>query len=572
MCGTWVLGTMLWLLWPVLGTAFVADDISNSQRSAGLAAANESLIDFTIRLTRQWMTNEGRFFPVSVFENALLFDTIHSRFLYKLLQVFMVSLLVSVMALFVWLMTHRRDIALLTMSFFCVAIQVRFWYDPTISFGVLLPSTGIKALAALCCVVVALRREKRWESNALFGFAAVLWLLALMQYEIVLLLSVVALFAVLHESSAVWSRRVTALLSIGLPSLIFVLISRIIRSGVTASPAYETNLAIADVARALKYQILGAVPLSVPFSGVDDRSGVGTAITDLSNIQIGICIGAVGAIAYLVCSLNCPPFKTRMFLLATAISFFTLPAVPTSLSVRWQTELGPGHSYLPVMLQYLGTAVMLLFVTIEIKAIVQRLTNGSKTYRRLGISAVAIIIGMLSISIVVTNRAGIEYTRDSYAGFKTDREIFEAATKRGLLEDSLSNGILLSSTYDPALWLNREYISWLGGPVVKSFGRPKEMFACQSTGEEQCSMKNGALLILEHTKGERATVAVVTLKNWWTVPSNQDDVLRVTAISSRREDLLCGQSEAEFLSGWWTTKCLTIDEALLQKIQSHYAS
>jgi hypothetical protein len=64
----------------------------------------------------------------------------------------------------------------------------------------------------------------------------------------------------------------------------------------------------------------------------------------------------------------------------------------------------------------------------------------------------------------------------------------------------------------------------------------------------------------------------VTLKNWWTVPSNQDDVLRVTAISTRREDLLCGQAEAEYRSGWWTTRCLVLDEILLQKIQSQYAS
>jgi len=73
-----VIGMLMRLLWAVLGTPYVADDIPNSQRSAGLAAARESLIDFTFRLTRQWMKNEGRFFPVSVFENSLLFYTVHS--------------------------------------------------------------------------------------------------------------------------------------------------------------------------------------------------------------------------------------------------------------------------------------------------------------------------------------------------------------------------------------------------------------------------------------------------------------------------------------------------------------
>lgn len=564
--------TLIWLLWPVLGTPFLADDIANSQRSAGLAAANESLFEFTIRLTHQWIRNEGRFFPVSVFENVLVFDTVHSRFVYKLLEITMVCLLAFSLALLVWLMTRRWALAVLSFFFFCVALQVRYWYDPTISFGVLLPSTGIKALGALCCVVLAMRREKKWEFYSLLAISASLWFLALMQYEIVLLLGVIAFFIVLHENSVAWQRRLTAFLSIAMPSAVFLLISRMIRSGVTASPAYETNFRIVDVARALKFQLLGAVPLSVPFSQVDKRVGVIGATANLSIAHIGFSITTIGAIAYVICQLDYPPLRTRLFLIATAIALFILPAVPTTLSVRWQNELGPGHAYLPVMLQYLGTALLLLAISIEIKECTQRIIRALHQNRRLLTTLVATGIALASVCTIYTNRAGIEYTSDSYIGFRIDREIFEAATKQGLLNSSLANGVLLSPNYDPSLWMNRDYVTWLGGPSIARFGRPKDLVACQAAADRECLKLIGGMLIVDHTKDGSATALVATLQNWWTVPTAVNEIRSISAIAGRREDLLCGQSEAVFRDDWWTTSCSMIDEILLQKIQAQYTS
>jgi hypothetical protein len=571
-CATWVFGTLFWLLWPILDSAYIADDIPNSQRSAGLKAANETLIDFTFRLTRQWMKNEGRFFPVSVFENALIFNTVHSRFLYKLLELLAAAVLASCLAVFVQLIARNWKVTLLTVTAFCVALQVRFWYDPTISFGLLLPSTGIKALVALCLIVAGIRSHKRGITVCTFTSASILWSLALMQYEIVLLLGSIVILIALHEVQYSYRKRLAGVLAIISPSIVFLIISRVIRSGIVASPAYATNLDIGAVSRALKYQLLGGVPLSVPMSGVDERSGVWNTVRTLSIVEILIACIAIIVMIFLLKSLEKLATRTRITIFVSGLALFILPAVPTSLSVRWQSELGPGHAYLPIMLQYLGTALLLVTATTETMYALRILRSRmGRTFEPL-VLVTAFVLSILSVVTICTNRSGIVYTNYSYVGFKIDREIFEGATRLGLLSNSLTDGVLLSATHDPALWVNREYVSWLGGPLIRSFGRPQEMISCRVSGAQECQMSNGGLYIIEHNDFGEVTAAFVTVKDWWKSPTTTKDVKSVSAISKQRENLLCGSEDARKISGWWLSDCSLIDEIMFQKIKAQYAS
>jgi hypothetical protein len=571
-CTAAVIGMLLWLLWPVLGTPYVADDIPNSQRSAGLVATRESLIDFTFRLTRQWINNEGRFFPVSVFENAFLFHTVHSRFLYKSLQLTFVMLLACSLAALVQLLTRNWRLALLAIVFFGAALQVRFWYDPTISFGLLLPSTGIKALFALCFVVLGVRSKKTINTVLYLGAAALLWCLALMQYEVVILLSSIAVLIGIHENGATRLKRILGALSLIMPSVFFLLISRLIRSGVVASPAYATNLDLSIVFRTLKYQVLGAIPLSVPYSRIDKRLAVGGSIAHLSLLQILFCIVMIAVVAYIIWGITYPTFRTRFLLLSSGIIFLILPAVPTSLSVRWQSEVGPGHAYLPVMLQYLGASLLLILITVESKNAAAYIFRKKSALASVGVVFIAFLMGMLSVLTICTNRTGIEYTSTSFSGFRVDREIFEAAVRRNLIPDSLADGVLMSATYDPALWVNREYVSWLGGPVLSALGKPQSLISCRAAQDKKCQKKNGALFFLEHSSSGAATAVFSVLQNWWEPPTKAEDLLDLRAISKEREALLCGKAQAQKQDNWWVGECLVDDGAILEKIKTQYAS
>ena len=120
--------------------------------------------------------------------------------------------------------------------------------------------------------------------------------------------------------------------------------------------------------------------------------------------------------------------------------------------------------------------------------------------------------------------------------------------------------------------MNKEYVTWLGGPSINSFGRPQQMISCRQVGEDDCQIQNGGMILVKRAQSNRATAVVLTLRNWWITPKTLDEIESVQAISSRREELLCGKSEARYQSGWWITKCSTVDDVLFQNIQSEFAS
>ena len=119
--GVWIVALLLAIiacfaiLWPVLSTPFYADDIFNSQHSAHIAASDQSVWSYSASGVRQWMDNEGRFFPVSSIEGVFLFDTVHDRGLYKVIQVATTFIAAALLAVFIAVLTRDRRLGLLAL-------------------------------------------------------------------------------------------------------------------------------------------------------------------------------------------------------------------------------------------------------------------------------------------------------------------------------------------------------------------------------------------------------------------------------------------------------------------------
>ena len=72
---------------PVLRTPFWGDDEPNSQRAATLSYFQMRALRYVWNSTSDWIRSEGRFFPVSAFENVFIFTNVGSRWSYKLISV-----------------------------------------------------------------------------------------------------------------------------------------------------------------------------------------------------------------------------------------------------------------------------------------------------------------------------------------------------------------------------------------------------------------------------------------------------------------------------------------------------
>ena len=553
---------LLWLLIPIFGSPYLADDIPNSQRPAFLSIENESIWAFTLRLTRQWIHNEGRFFPVSVFENSLVFTVFHERWMYKSLQVVSVLLLAAAFGWLIRIVARDKFIAALAIVLFGASLQVRTWYDPTLSFGILLPSTGIKVLLALSLMVLGIRTTKSKSRSLYLSGAGILWLLALMQYEVVITLGVVALLLAILEVDSGRRRQALGFSSILVPSLIFFAISRYFRNGITASPAYQTNFHIPTVFKTLRYQIEGAVPLTVPYSRVDGRLALGGSISNMSIVQTLVLLMVSALIILYLLRMRQLTIPTRFVLFISGCCLLVLPAIPTSLSVRWQTEVGPGHAYLPVMLQYLGTSLVLLVVILEANELISRLKDIQ--LKKLLFTVFTIVVSTSTVVVVATNRKGIEYTVNSSMGFRTDREVFEAAAKLGIFDIVSADTTLVSNQANEVMWTNKTYLNWLGGPAVSAFVTPTQLKECRANDDENCLKRVGGIYDVSQTVKGSTRATVVALSG-----SNE---LEIRTISRERESLPCGIENSVKNQGWWVTSCTAGTLSVSEDFQLEYLS
>lgn len=519
----------LWLLLPVIRSGYLADDIPNSQRSAWLIEAHEGVWSYTVRLTRQWMTNEGRFFPVSVLENTLLFDLVHSRFLYKSMQIGAVVLVISLLVTFLKRLTGRgwRFPTLCGLGVLC-AVQIRTWYDPIISFGLLLPSATAKILIALILVCVGIESKRSMMVFVAFLGAAILWFAALLQYEVVLLLGWIPLgIAYLRPGSTI-GRRIAAVSSIAIPSLIVVAISRIVRAGVIPSPAYETNLQFGTVLRTLKFQATGAFPFATLNPSIDGRPGPLESLRSISVFGWLIVLSALVLFVFLIRGMGELEPRIRLVLVAIGTSFWLFPAVPTSMSVRWQSELGPGKAYLPVFLGYIGVGV-LLAVGLEFAfSSLRRIELSGWAVRVLTVPVAAVLVLCLAV-----NHAGFNHVVNSYSGFRTDRELFENAARDGLFDHINTGSVILSEAADPNMWVNPVYLNWLGGPSGTVIVRPEETQVCAADGPQWCQFPTYYFLTQAGAGADQA-LFVVEVASPPSQPTKWEDVRSIRGTGSRR--------------------------------------
>jgi hypothetical protein len=265
-------------------------------------------------------------------------------------------------------------------------------------------------------------------------------------------------------------------------------------------------------------------------------------------------------IIHILRNLSALNWRQRGILTIMGLSFWVFPAVPTALSVRWQGELGRGNAYLPVFIQIIGVAFIGALVVETMTSVSKALTH----FPRLRI-CVAGTLSLALTTVVIVNHAGANFAVNFYAGFRTDRELFETAVQSGLMNEVHDGATILSPLSDQNLWTNGVYVWWLGGPKGLNFVKPEEASTCSSQSVAWCSDSTSFTLVQAVVEDQPALV-LLKVRGIPQLETNWDDVVDAWVYSRARPDSSC-RSESKSHNGsasvWECAPSLALGHTLL---------
>ncbi len=515
-------------LFPIAFSGLSGDDIPNSMRSASLQANDWTRWEFIKLLVAQWKTNEGRFFPISTIESVFLFDFIHSVFVYKLLQLLATVVLLTVAAVFTKTIVGTWRLFPLTLFVLLSCIQTRNWYDPTLSFALLLQSVQIKILLCLC----ALYGFVHGKSNKEFWFlgaSVTLWVAALLQYEVVITLFP-ALLILIFFSPRNHYRKLTGFVFLGLPTVLYLWYVSRLRAGVPASPAYTFKTDLGDASLTYLKQLSGGIPFSAL---IWSRGAVSlpTAVSGISFLLLFLLTATICLAVTYRSTLANVPTRCTLMLLAIGFNFVLGPALTTAVSARWQTEVEWGLSYLSVSFTYTGVA----FIALSFLMMSARWSVTRPMLFTIFLNLYLVFFALSAISNQALLRENVRATELS----KNQRHLFVSAVKEGFLSEVPDGSVIVYPLYDENFWINEYFTEWLGGPEGIEFVKSPEEAAnsCISIHNLKECKATYSLDYVSTTKSQD-TLSLVKVETGTNIPRSEHWYFGLS-LDSQKLDTIC---------------------------------
>ncbi len=447
-------------LFPIALSGLSGDDIPNSMRSAHLQINGWTPWEYINLLVTQWKTREGRFFPIANFENVFLFDLIHSVFLYKLLQLFATVFLLVLAAALVTKIVGSRMFFPLALFVLVSCVQTRNWYDPTLSFGLLLQSVQIKTLACLYTLCRLFQtRGGKWLWY--LGSCVALWVLALLQYEVVVTLfpTLVILIIFLPADRL---RKATSFVTLFLSTAFYLWYVFRVRAGINTSPAYTINTDLGVVFLTYVKQLSGGMP----FSAIVWARGSDSFLVSMSELPF---LYLLLLSATMVLAVRCRSYlvevssQRAVILLVIGLNFVLGPALTTAISVRWQNEVQWGLSYLSVAFTYTGAA----FIALSILIMVSKVSRARPLLFTILMSLFIFLFGLSAISNHNLLENNVSKTKIS----RERRDLYESAIRKNFFAEVPDESVIIYPSFDENYWVNDYFTEWLGGPKRLIFVR-----------------------------------------------------------------------------------------------------
>ena len=437
--GWW--GYLLVFLWcvynlsPLLTTGFIGDDAYNSQIRGNVIQANFGIWEKYIGEIVGWVTDAGRFFPLSWYTYPFYYYLGDNPLVLKVIVANVISISVVLFSLFVKRQVGSLSSGVMVGLVVPLLFQFRLWHDPILSFTFLVPLLFLFCVAALLCFQSYLNTSNR----GYLVTASLLYLLAILSYEVAYFLSVLFFLVALEKERNIRAAivRSSPLLALSLLAVLNHFILPIIFLGdADIYPGSVLHLDILGVVNAFLIQFTAALPLiykaRMHFGAID----LPIIVHWYDWVAIAVC---AFFLYYVLVKAKFNTFKRRdLYLLVFGGLLAFIPAFLIGVSGH-QAEMidaGYGFGYIPIYIQYFGIAVLIF-------GVIKALSRWCSRYIRVFSALSVVLFVFVAITNVSNNRAVAENTNVFY---KYPRDLLEASINNGLL-DRLGEDPLIIRNY-----------------------------------------------------------------------------------------------------------------------------
>lgn len=455
------------VIFPLFISGFISDDAINSYVSGALIKNHQTVLEYTTKIVKQWMTTEGRFFPIS-FYGIAVFNLFQNLLAYKAFLFFTNVIDLGLFVYLLYRLTRNRMIINLFLITIPIFYSFHMTHDPILSFNGLLQVVLMFILGSLLFLDSFLKSNKYW-----YLFLSILfYCFSLATYEITysfFLLHIVLIW--FHYKRANNNKKILlySLFFLG-SAILFVAFSLWLRhiNHVTVfgtNSPYSMNLSIAPVLGTYIKQLVGAFPLSFIIFNPDNSFSMHfSPKKELVLLAIPIGIILIMGICNGKKSLTKDEKLTYQLTFVLGLMLFLLPGVFVALSSKYQSYITWGRPYLPVFLEIFGLNLTLITAGLYLRHKVARWTMFlEKTSVRHRIQGVS--IGLVAVLCFIILASNFRVVNNSNQYFLYPRKTIEYALEKGLLNNIPSDSVILvDSNY---LWDNPEFYLMHSGQITQ---------------------------------------------------------------------------------------------------------
>lgn len=393
-------------LLPLLSSGYYSDDLINSTIKGQLELQNITFVHYLIDENRRWVTSRGRFFPVAVLTTEAISYVSYHLQLYKILILSMIIMNVLLLGYLLHSITRNRYVSYLGMLLLPMLFQFRLYHDPILAFS------GMMQLfvSLVLCAMISLYKYLEYKNSNYLIASLVFYNLSLYTYEVSIFL--IPLFLIIVTDPRDWQSKDRIKLSAPyvisvVVALMAMFVARELKS--PAAPGYSgimLSMEPARVVETLFLQLYASLPLSY-YAGNPSHlfhHDLSSFVASIARHDIAVWLLFVAFYMRLIGKLVKIQGISALLYLGSALVLF--PAMAISISLKYQGELrsfGAGMGYVPVYIQYYGTA---LFMTGAIVLALQKLSR--KSVRIVVHMAVVVVISTGLLVNMQSNRLVVE--------------------------------------------------------------------------------------------------------------------------------------------------------------------